>query len=68
MKNDIILMDINLKNGLNGIEFTKVMRTIPACRKTPFVAVTAFANPFDKGECLSMGLTHYISKPFFRID
>ena len=61
---DMILMDINLKNGLNGIELTKIIRMLPSYQKIPIIAVTAYAHPDDKKEFLSKGFTDYISKPF----
>ena len=63
-KYDMILMDINLKNGLNGIELTGILRMLPAYQKVPIVAVTAYAHPDNKKEFLSKGLTDYLSKPF----
>jgi len=61
---DIILMDINLGEGLTGIETTQLIRKLDNYRDVPIVAVTAFALESDKEEFLRHGCTHYISKPF----
>ncbi|MCU0372292.1 MAG: ATP-binding protein [Ignavibacteria bacterium] len=61
---DIILMDINLGEGLTGIETTQLIRNLDNYRDVPIVAVTAFALESDKEEFLRHGCTHYISKPF----
>ncbi|MCI0473744.1 MAG: ATP-binding protein [Ignavibacteria bacterium] len=61
---DIILMDINLGEGLTGIETTHLIRKLDNYREVPIVAVTAFALESDKEEFLRYGCTHYISKPF----
>ncbi len=61
---DIILMDINLGLGMNGLETTKRIRQIPGFAKTPIVAVTAYAMGGDKETFIEAGCTHYISKPF----
>lgn len=61
---DIILMDINLGRGMNGLEATRRIRSTPGYKKTPVVAITAFAMQGDKEEFLQHGCTHYISKPF----
>jgi CheY-like chemotaxis protein len=61
---DIILMDINLGEGLTGIETTQLIRKHDNYRDIPIVAVTAFALESDKEEFLRYGCTHYISKPF----
>ncbi len=61
---DVILMDINLGLGMNGLEATKNIRLIPGYEKTPIIAVTAYAMVGDREIFLSAGCTHYISKPF----
>jgi len=61
---DIILMDINLGEGLTGIETTQLIRKLDNYKDVPVVAVTAFALESDKDEFLRYGCTHYISKPF----
>lgn len=61
---DIILMDINLGRGFDGIQTTNEIRKINGYQKTPVVAVTAFAQKGDREEFLANGCTHYIGKPF----
>ena len=60
-------MDINLK-GMNGLETVSRIREIKGYENTPIVAVTAYAMMGDKEKFLSVGCTHYISKPFFKKD
>jgi CheY-like chemotaxis protein len=64
----IILMDIALGYGLDGIETTKIIRKIPEYKKIPIVAVTAFAMVGDKEIFLSQGMTHYFPKPVKILD
>jgi CheY-like chemotaxis protein len=61
---ELILMDINLGLGMNGLEATKNIRLIPGYENVPIVAVTAYAMVGDKEIFLNAGCTHYISKPF----
>lgn len=61
---DIILMDINLGYGMNGVETTKRIRQIAGYEQTIIVAVTAYAMAGDKDIFLDAGCSHYISKPF----
>lgn len=63
-KFDVILMDINLGKGMNGIEVTKKIREMPEYNDTPVIAITAFAMSGDREEFLEAGCSHYISKPF----
>jgi PAS domain S-box-containing protein len=67
-KYDAILMDINLGEGLTGIEVTRKIRKLEQYADTPIVAVTAFAMEGDKEEFLNAGCTHYLSKPFEKSD
>jgi two-component system, sensor histidine kinase len=62
-KYPIILMDIALGYGLDGIETSKIIRLFKGYEDIPIVAVTAFAMFGDKEIFLSQGLTHYLPKP-----
>jgi len=61
---DIILMDINLGAGPDGMETAKIIRSIEGYETTPIIAVTANAMKGHKEQFLENGCTHYISKPF----
>lgn len=61
---DLILMDINLGEGPDGIELLQQLRAIPEYAETPIVALTAYALPGDKERFLDLGFTAYVSKPF----
>jgi PAS domain S-box-containing protein len=63
-KYDLILMDINLGGGRNGIEVVKEILKMPMYSGTPIIAVTAYALEKDKTQFLKEGCTHYIAKPF----
>jgi PAS domain S-box-containing protein len=64
----LIFMDINLGKGISGIETTQRIKKISKYKNTPIVALTAFAMTGEKEEFLSMGCTHYLSKPFTKKD
>ena len=61
---ELVLVDINLGKGMDGIEVTKKLREIPAYKDTPIIAVTAYAMQGDREEFLAAGCTDYLSKPF----
>lgn len=67
-KYDTILMDINLGEGLTGIEVTRKIRKLEQYADTPIIAVTAFAMKGDKEEFINSGCSHYLSKPFEKSD
>jgi len=59
---DLILMDENMPN-MNGIEATKIIRTLPDIQTIPIVAVTANAVDGDRKRFIDAGMDDYISKP-----
>jgi PAS domain S-box-containing protein len=63
-KYNLILMDINLGKGMDGVETTRKLRKLPGYEKIPIIAMTAFAMVGDKEEFIANGMSDYISKPF----
>ena len=63
-KYSVILMDINLRHGMDGIELSQIIRKMEGYFDTPIIALTAFAMGHEKEEFLSKGMSHYLSKPF----
>lgn len=61
---DLLLIDINLGREKDGLELMQEIKILPKFKKTPMIAVTAYASDDDRDEFLSKGFTHYISKPF----
>lgn len=60
-KPDLILMDIQLKGALNGLDVVKKLRE--QGHKTPIIAVTAYAMLGDRERCLQAGCDEYLPKP-----
>jgi CheY-like chemotaxis protein len=60
-KPDLILMDIQLKGALNGLDVVKKLRE--QGHKTPIIAVTAYAMLGDRERCLQAGCNEYLPKP-----
>jgi CheY-like chemotaxis protein len=63
---DVILMDINLGEDINGLELAKIIKNNHNFKKSEVVAVTAYAQEKERNEILQNGIEHYISKPFSR--
>ena len=57
---DIILMDVNLGKGLNGIEATKQIKEISP--ETKVLMLTMFTDPATVTEAVKAGADGYISK------
>lgn len=65
-KYDIILLDINLGEGIDGIRTLELIREIKGYADIPAVAVTAYALPGDRERMLNAGCDYYIAKPFYK--
>ena len=59
---ELVVMDINLPN-VSGIELIECLRTDPAHRELPILAVTAYVGKADKERILAAGAADYLSKP-----
>ena len=67
-KYNCILMDINLKSKMSGIEAAEKIREMEEYKEVPIIAVTANAMVGDKDKYLKAGFTDYMSKPFSKND
>jgi CheY-like chemotaxis protein len=60
----LLLMDINLGRGMNGIDVLLEIRKMPKYANTPIIASTAYTMKGDKERLLQAGFDDYISKPY----
>jgi signal transduction histidine kinase/ActR/RegA family two-component response regulator len=58
----LILMDMQMPK-LNGVEATRVIRTLPNYARIPILAMTANAYDEDRQACLEAGMNDHIGKP-----
>lgn len=65
-KYDLIIMDINLGQGLNGIMTVQEIRKNKNYENTPIIAVTGYALYGDREKLLNSGFNEYLAKPFTR--
>jgi two-component system cell cycle response regulator DivK len=62
-KPDLILMDIQLPI-VDGYEATRRIKSDPALRQIPIIAVTSYALSGDEAKARAAGCDGYVAKPF----
>ena len=65
---DLFLLDINLGEGMNGIELLRRIRQHENYKNAPAIAATAYAMKGDKEYLLSQGFNGYLPKPFTKTE
>jgi len=67
-KFSIILTDINLGPGIDGIETQKQIRKIEGYKNIPNLAVTGYSSPNDKEMLLKEGFDSVVPKPYTKLS
>jgi CheY-like chemotaxis protein len=60
---DLILMDVRLPGGMDGLEATRRIKAMPRLAKTPVIAMTASARAEDEVKALAKGCDGFVRKP-----
>jgi two-component system, cell cycle response regulator DivK len=60
---DLILMDIGLGSGIDGLETTRRLKAVPQTAAIPVIALTAHALATDRERSLEAGCIDYDTKP-----
>jgi CheY-like chemotaxis protein len=60
---DLILMDIRLPGGIDGLEATRRIKALPQTAHIPILALTASVRPEDMQRALNEGCSGFVRKP-----
>ncbi len=60
---DLILMDIRLPGGIDGLEATRRIKALPQTAHIPILAMTASVRPEDMQRALAEGCSGFVRKP-----
>jgi CheY-like chemotaxis protein len=60
----LILMDLSLRDGEDGLKITRRIRESSPNPNVPIIALTAHAFPEDRKRSIEAGCNDYVSKPF----
>ncbi len=62
-KYDLIIMDISLIGGKDGLELTREIKEMPNFINTPILCITAHALSADRINAYDAGVDFYLAKP-----
>jgi len=60
---DLILMDVRLPGGIDGLEATRRIKALPQLAHIPILAMTASVRPEDMQRALDAGCSDFARKP-----
>ncbi|MFC1537725.1 response regulator [Gemmatimonadota bacterium] len=67
-KPDLILMDIMMPGGMDGLEATRIIKESPEIKDCVIIMLTAKGQQADRRKGLEAGATEYFSKPFSPLE
>ncbi len=68
MKPDLMLLDVMMPGGLDGVEVCKRVRANPALRKTKIIMLSAKSQSSDRAAGKAAGADEYLTKPFSPLE
>jgi len=67
-KPDLIIMDIMMPGGINGIETTRILKNDPETKDCQIIMLTAKGQRIDREKGFEAGADDYFVKPFSPLD
>ena len=67
-KPDLIIMDIMMPGGIDGLEATRVLKNDPETKDSTIIMLTAKGQEADREKGLEAGADDYFIKPFSPLE
>ena len=67
-KPDLIIMDIMMPGGINGIEATRILKNDPETKDSTIIMLTAKGQEADRKKGFEAGADDYFIKPFSPLE
>ena len=67
-KPDLILMDIMMPGGMDGLEATRIIKNDPETKDCSLIMLTAKGQKIDREKGIEAGADDYFVKPFSPLD
>jgi CheY-like chemotaxis protein len=67
-KPDLIIMDIMMPGGMDGLEATRILKNDPEIEDCKIIILTAKSQEFDKQKGAEVGADDYFVKPFSPLE
>jgi CheY-like chemotaxis protein len=67
-KPDLIIMDIMMPGGMDGIEATRILKKDPEAKECRVIMLTAMGQDADKEAGFKVGADDYFVKPFSPLE
>ena len=67
-KPDLIIMDVMMPGGMDGIEATRILKNDPNTKEFKIIMLTAKSQEFDKEAGFKAGADDYFTKPFSPLE
>jgi len=59
----LVLLDINMPGGMDGVEVLRQIKDDPETRKIPVIMLTTTDDPREINRCYELGCNVYVTKP-----
>ena len=63
-KPDLIIMDIMMPGGIDGLEATRILKNDPETKECLIIMLTAKGQSYEREDGLAAGADDYFAKPF----